>query len=214
MKKFIEHQYDEWGRIYVFDDSSRYYSVTTALGNTKDKRFLEEWKRKMGRERAEALTAVACRTGTNMHEILEYHLKKEKLPYTPNKYTFNLANQIIPYIEKRVTDVYKVEAVLYSDKLKLAGMVDGIVKYDENVCILDFKTAKRQPKIEWIQDYLLQLAIYAMMYEEMTGKRIDYGCLLFAYKMVKSPNHEVFVELTKYKKAAIERIKMFHQLIS
>lgn len=212
MKKFIRHEYDDLGRIYVFDDGSRYYSVTTALGNTKDKRFLEEWRQRIGRQRAEALTKIACKTGTTMHEILEYYLKGEELIEKPNAYMRNLANQIIPYINKRVTRVHEVEAILHSNKMKLAGMVDAVVTYADKLCILDFKTSKRQPKPQWIQDYLLQLAIYALMIEEMTGYKIEYGCLLFAYKQVKSRNQEVFVKLAPYKELALKRINLFSQL--
>lgn len=214
MKKFLKHEYDDIGRIYVFDDDSRYYSVTTALGNTKDKRFLDEWKRRVGKQKAEAITKIACETGTTMHEILEFYLKGQESGIPPNAYIKNLANQIIPFIEKRVSEVHQVEAVLHSNIVKLAGMVDAIVTYGGKLCILDFKTAKRQPKKEWIQDYLLQLAIYAMMWEEMTGQRIDYGCLLFAYKQVRSPNREVFVELAPWKKVAVQRIKAFMDIIA
>jgi len=209
MKKFIRHEYDDVGRIYVFDDGSRYYSVTTALGNTKDQRFLEEWKSRIGRERAKALTDIACETGTDMHEILEYYLKKEELDPPPNKYIQNLANQIIPFLDRNVSRVHATEMPVYSDDLMLAGTTDAIVTYRNKISVLDFKTAKKIPKIEWVNDYLLQLAIYAMMLEEMTGKPIHYGTLLFAYKQVRNPNREIFVQLDRYKKKARDRIALF-----
>lgn len=214
MKTFLRHEYDDIGRIYVFDDGSRYYSVTTMLGNTKDQRFLEEWKARIGKERAEAICKIACETGTTMHEILECHLKNEQLKSPPNAYIRNLANQIIPFIDKRVSRVHAVEKEVYSDKYKLAGTADGIVTYNYKLSVLDFKTAKRKPKGEWIQDYLIQLAIYALMCEELTGTPIHYGVLLFAYKQVRSPQREVVVKLDRYKREAIARIHRFYEIIA
>jgi len=214
MKKFIRHEYDDIGRIYVFDDDSRYYSVTTILGNTKNKDFLEEWRKRMGRKRADAITKIAGETGTSVHELLELYLLKEESKTRPNNYIKNLTKQIIPYINKKVSDVKRTEAVLYSDVYKIAGTVDALVIYDGKLCILDFKTANKQPKSEWIKDYLLQLAIYAMMIEEETGTKIDYGCLLFAYKRVKSRRNEVFVQLDQYKEQAKKRIEIFQNTIN
>lgn len=214
MKKFVRHEYDDIGRIYVFDDGSRHYSVTTMLGNTKDQRFLEEWKARIGKERAEAICKIACDTGSTMHEILEYHLRKETISPPPNAYIKNLANQIIPFLDKRVTRVHAIEKVLYSDKYNLAGMTDVIATYNGKVSIVDFKTSKRKPKWGWIVDYLIQLAIYAMMCEEITGSPIHYGTLLFAYKQIRSPQREVVVKLDKYKNMAIKRINRFHEIIA
>lgn len=215
MKKFIKHEYDDIGRQYLFDDNTKYYSVTTVLGATKDKRFLIEWRKKVGLRTAEAITRAASVTGTHVHEALEYYLKN--VPYTyPNAVIKNLVHQITPYIDKRVKHVYATEKFLYSDKLKLAGTVDAIVDYSINdkvyYSILDFKTAGNVPKAQWIQDYLLQLAIYSMMVAEMTGKKeADIGVLLFAYKKVRSRNNQVVVNLSKYKKLALKRIELFHK---
>ena len=211
MKQFIEHTYDDIGRIYNFDDGSVYYSVTTALGNTKDKRFLEEWRERVGHKKADAITKYAGEMGTQMHDCLERYLLKEPIQY-PNAVVKNLSAQIIPYLDKRVTDVQYTEKVLYSDKLNLAGTVDAVVRYADIWSILDFKNAKKQPKVSWIQDYLLQLAIYAMMMEEMYGEKINRGVLLFAYREQRSPNREVVVDLTPYKQKAIQRIDLFHKL--
>ncbi len=214
MKKFLEHEYDDIGRIYVFDDGSRYYSVTTALGYTKDNKSLEQWKAKVGKEKAEAICKVACETGTSMHEVLEYYMLKKDIGKPVPRYIQNLANQIIPYIDKRVSKVYRAEAELFSDKMGIAGTADGIVQYGKTLVILDFKTAKRQPKVEWIQDYLLQLALYALMWEEIHGERINYGVLLFAYKAVRSPKKEIIIKLDKYKEIALKRVDAFHEKIN
>ncbi|RLA62562.1 MAG: hypothetical protein DRQ78_07855 [Epsilonproteobacteria bacterium] len=213
MKKFLRHEYDDIGRIYIFDDGSKYYSVTTMLGATGDKKFLIEWKKRIGVQRAEAELKYAGDIGTAMHEALEHYLIHFEEPQYPNSVVKNLAKQIIPYINKRVEGVHATEKILYSDRLELAGTVDGVVDYIFNSgvhpTILDFKTSKKEKKLEWIHDYLLQLAIYGIMMEEMTGQPFDHGILLFAYKQKRSRRNEVAIRLDKYKQLAEKRIQRF-----
>ena len=217
MKEFIRHDYDDIGRKYIFSDGTEYYSVTTMIGNTKDKRFLEEWRQKVGRQKAEAITRSAGNIGTAMHECLEQYMLNNPVDY-PNAVIRNLSRQIIPYIDKRVKHVYSTEKVLYSDKLKLAGTVDGIVDYlmgrTINTSILDFKTAGRVPKMKWIYDYFIQMCLYAMMIAEMQGTTpIKYGVLLFAFKKQRSNKNQVIIDLEKYNEIAINRIHSFNKLI-
>ncbi len=218
MKEFIKHEYDDTGRIYVFNDGSRYYSVTTMLGATGDKRGLDEWRKRVGHQQAEAICKTACNIGNDMHECLEQYLLKNEVNY-PNAVVKMLARQIIPYIDKNVKHVYGTEQVLYSDKLNLAGTVDGIVDYlmgrTVNASILDFKTAGRVPKVEWVQDYFLQMCIYSMMIAEMQGTTpIQTGVLLFAYKKQRSRKNQIIIDLTKYNEIALERIELFHNKVS
>jgi len=218
MHKFKQHIYDDVGRIYEFDNGSRYYSVTTALGATGDKSFLDAWKKRLGKQRAEAELKYAGDIGTQMHESLEYYLiYKEEPENYPNSVVKNLSKQIIPYLDRNVSDVFATEKVLYSNNLKLAGTADGIVHYRLKSgifpVILDFKTSKKLKQIKWMHDYFLQLAIYAIMMEELYGQPINSGVLLFAYKQVRNINKEFIVNLTKYKQIAIKRIEMFHKMI-
>ena len=217
-KKFKHHIYDDIGRIYEFDDGSRYYSVTTMLGATGDKRFLEAWKERIGKQRAEAELKYAGTIGTQMHEALEYYLINQEEPEAyPNSVVKNLTKQITPYLDKRIDDVWATEKVLYSDHLKLAGTADGIVHYRLKSgvfpVILDFKTSKKLKKPEWMVDYFTQLAIYALMMEELYGQAINYGVLLFAYKQVRNRNKEFVVNLDKYKQLARKRITLFHEMV-
>ena len=217
MKKFIEHQYDEIGRQYLFDDGSKYYSVTTALSYTKNQQFLEEWRKKVGKQKAEQLTKIAGIIGTDMHFCLENYLLKKEVVY-PNAVVKMLCRQIIPFVDKKISHVYSTEEVLYSDKLQLAGTVDAVVDYLINgtthISILDFKTSNRIPKVEWVQDYFIQMCLYAMMIFEMKRiKPIQKGVLLFAFKKQRSNKNQIIIDLVKYKNASLKRVNLFHSLI-
>jgi len=218
MKNLKTRIYNDIGRIYVFDDNSQYYSVTTMLGATADKRALKEWQERIGLQEAQRQTEYAATIGTQMHEALEYFMLNKKEPSYPNSVIKNMVKQIIPYLSKRVYKVYYSELLLYSDNLKLAGTADGIVDYyfknNVHFCVLDFKTSKKYKKPKWIVDYLLQLALYAIMYEEIYGQKIDYGVLLFAYKEKRQGQKEFIVHLDAYKKMAIERNKKFQKLLT
>ena len=65
------------------------------------------------------------------------------------------------------------EGGLYSDRLKLAGRVDCIAEYDHELSVIDFKTSTKEKKDEWIENYYIQCAAYAEMYEERTGEAIN-----------------------------------------
>ena len=64
---------DTTGRKYLVD-SVKVPSVTTILGATKDKRFLDNWRRKIGNEEADRIMRQASTIGTEMHQVLEYTL--------------------------------------------------------------------------------------------------------------------------------------------
>ena len=45
---------------------------------------------------------------------------------------------------------------------------------------LSFKTANKERKEDWIENYFIQTTAYAIMYEELFGKRIDQLVILMA----------------------------------
>ena len=64
---------DTTGRKYLVDNI-KVPSVTNILGATKDKRFLDNWRRKVGNAEADRIMQQASAIGTEMHQVLEYHL--------------------------------------------------------------------------------------------------------------------------------------------
>ena len=59
---------------------------------------------------------------------------------------------------------------MYSDKFEVAGRVDCIAEYNGGgLAVIDFKTTTMMKKREWMDDYFIQCAAYASMFEEHTG---------------------------------------------
>ena len=68
---FVRSDTDGQGRTYDVKDQVALASVTTILGETKDKSFLEDWKKRVGKEQAKKIMTDASKRGTSMHNIIE-----------------------------------------------------------------------------------------------------------------------------------------------
>ena len=90
-----------------------------------------------------------------------------------------MAQVIIDHDEglKKVSEVWGSEVHLYYPG-KYAGTTDMIGVYDGRPTIIDFKQTNRPKKREWVQDYLMQLAAYAMAHNKLFDTEIDQGVVL------------------------------------
>mgnify|MGYP003343238938 FL=1 len=76
----------EGKRHYVLPSGEAVPSVTTILDKTKPleaKQKLQEWKDRVGHERAQAITTEAANRGTRMHAYLETYIKSEQMMQFP-----------------------------------------------------------------------------------------------------------------------------------
>jgi genome maintenance exonuclease 1 len=80
-----------------------------------------------------------------------------------------------PHLDK-IDNIHCLETQLYSHHLRVAGTVDCIAEYDGKLHVIDFKTASKPKERSWIDDYFMQTAAYAVMFEELT--QIPVGRLL------------------------------------
>lgn len=165
----------------VVIDGSRFYkrgndlypSVTTVLSRTK-KQFLEEWKERVGEDKAKEISTKALIRGSAVHSLLESYLKNEfidKRRIIPTTYKSYLIAK--PHLEKNVKTIYGIEHFLYSDKLKAAGTADVICEWDNINSILDFKNVKYLKEETDIKDYFIQLTAYGIMVNELYDLNIQ-----------------------------------------
>lgn len=168
------------GRVYTFDESRRYPSITTVLSATADKSGIDAWRARTGEEAANEISRKATKHGTEIHLLMENFLNGNQIPEASfkSKQVFKLLSSII---SKRVTNVYGIEYPLYSDSLKGAGRTDLICNFSSDDVILDWKTSKEAgPKRqEWILDYKLQTCFYARCVNENFDLKITKGVLVF-----------------------------------
>ena len=158
------------GRRY-FVEGNAYPSVTTVIGEKKKDSILK-WRRKVGEEEANAISKRASTRGNKCHKLAEDYLSNKPLDrYRDDVLSLGMFHQIRPYIDK-INNIHALEESLYSHTLKLAGRVDCIAEYDNELAIIDFKTSTKFKREEWIQDYFSQETAYAIMFQELTGLKV------------------------------------------
>jgi len=174
-------------RHYCLPDGSKVPSVTTILDRTKPfekVQALQNWKKRVGEQRAQEITTEAANRGTRMHAYLETFVKSgemKELPPNPFAHPswFMAAEVILEGLQPNVEEYWGVEVPLYYSGL-YAGTTDCIGVWKGRPAIMDFKQTNKPKKREWIEDYFLQLAAYAAAHNEMHGTAIDQGVILMA----------------------------------
>lgn len=162
----------EQGRRYVTPEGLKYPSITTVLGHFT-KHEIMQWRKRVGEEEANKISARAAGRGTSLHTVCERYIDNEEdyfekaMPYVRGMF-----NAIKPILDERIGVVYMQEVPLYSNYLRLAGRVDLIAEFDGVPSIIDFKTSSRVKTAESIKDYYEQESAYAVMFEERTKKPI------------------------------------------
>jgi ATP-dependent exoDNAse (exonuclease V) beta subunit len=156
-------------------------SVTSILGKTKDKSFLKQWRARVGEKTAEKIIADSARIGTALHLYIEHYVNEHAYKDLTDIgiQARKMAQVIIDHDQglKKVSEIWGSEVHLYYPG-KYAGTTDMIGVYDGRPTIIDFKQTNRPKKREWVQDYLMQLAAYAMAHNKLFDTEIDQGVVL------------------------------------
>lgn len=183
------------GRRYDVGDDVWYPSVTTVIGEMKKKSIME-WRRRVGEEEANRVSKRATTRGNKTHKLAEeYLLNKSLSKYRDDPLSMGMFHQIKPYIDK-INNIHALEAPLYSHTLKLAGRVDCIAEYEDELAIIDFKTSSKTKREEWVQDYFSQETAYAIMFQELTGQKVKKLVTIIA---VETGTPQIFVIRDKIK---------------
>lgn len=157
------------GRVYQTPTGRAYPSVTSVLGLLGKAEILE-WRKRVGEEEANRVSARAARRGTAIHALCENYLLNKDV--NPGPFDLETFNSIKPFLDK-INNVHCLETQLYSDHLQVAGTVDCIAEYEGRLSIIDFKTSKRVKTRDDIHGYFYQTSAYAVMFEERTGIPVD-----------------------------------------
>ena len=179
------------GRRYVTPEGDKLPSVTTVLKILTEKSIME-WRKRVGEEEANKVSRQASSRGTNVHAIVEKYIRNDfdyYRGYMPN--IIDNFQAIKGVIDERIDNVYGQEVALYSTHLGLAGRVDCVAEFDGVLSIIDFKTARKPKKEEWISNYFIQESAYAIMFEERTGIPITQLVTLIA---VDHHEPQVFIQ--------------------
>lgn len=183
-----KYQYPNLKRVQV--DGKRNYtdgtgdpvpSVTTILDKTSDKTHLIAWRKRVGEQEANRISKESAGLGTKVHNALEKYVLGEEWNTFGNNVVSQLAKtmttKMIDEGLSSVNEIWGVEVGLIAQEL-YAGTADCIGMFNGVESIIDFKTAKKMKKREWIDDYFLQGCAYALAHNEMFGSEIKQVAIL------------------------------------
>jgi genome maintenance exonuclease 1 len=174
----IERTSVEGKRKYLTPDGFAVASVTTILDATKDKTHLHAWRKRVGDKKATEITTEAAGVGTRMHKYLEDYIDTAVWPSPgSNPYAqqaHKMAEQIKQHALSNVDEIWGSEVNLYVPQM-YAGTTDLVGVYKGKPAIMDFKQSNKPKKVEWIEDYFLQLVAYAEAHNELHGTDICEG---------------------------------------
>ena len=190
-------------------------SVTTILSRTKDQTFLKEWKAKVGEKKAEEIKNLSSNRGTAMHKFLEKYVLGEGYDDLTElgKVAKKMASKVIDIGLTPVNEYYGSEVTLYYPGL-YAGSTDLVCSHNGKETVVDFKQSNRPKQREWVGDYFLQIAAYAMAHDYVHKSKIEQGVI-----MMCTPDlyYQEFVvegaELRRYKHEFLKRLDMYYDLI-
>ena len=170
------------GRHYLDSDNKPVPSVTTVLsGTSKSKDGLVQWRNRVGDEEADRIIKQSTDIGTAVHEAIEKFLNKEDWDNFENTsdqiLAKNISNKFIKDALKGITEIWGLEVGLILDNL-YAGTADCVGLYRDIPTLIDFKTAKKIKKRDWIEDYFLQGCAYANAHNVMFGTDIQQIVIL------------------------------------
>ena len=166
-------------RVYATPDGERLPSVTTILSSTKDMTHLNEWKKRIGEDKANQITREAAGVGTAMHSNLERFIAgvQRQPGNNPVHVQANkMADVIIENGLKDVNEIWAMEQSLYFPGL-YSGTTDLVAVYKDNPSVCDYKQTNKPKKEEWIDDYKIQLIAYILAHNEVYGTDMRRGVI-------------------------------------
>jgi len=204
-------------RKYLFDDE-KLPSVTTILQATKseeDKAALENWKQRVGHKEAYKIKTEASNRGTSMHSYIEDFLRGRinESFFESNELYKNMAKEIIDKgIKGKLEEIYGIEVTLYYPK-KFAGTADMVCVYQGQETIIDFKQANKPKKVDFIQDYFLQLGAYTLAHNVVYKTNITSGIVLLCTVDNLFQDFKIQgAELQMYQNLFLGRLKKFNEM--
>jgi genome maintenance exonuclease 1 len=204
----LERETIDGVRYYTIKDENELLKLVsiTSVTSHKNRNFFSKWRKKVGEAEADKITRQATSRGTDMHSLVEHHLKNEELPKVQplSEYLFKIAK---PELDK-INNIHALESSLYSKVLGVAGTVDAIAEFDGELAVIDFKTSKKPKPREWIEHYFVQAAAYACMFYEMTEIPVKKLVILMACENGECVIYEER-DKTKYIKLLTEYIREF-----
>ena len=125
----------------------------------------------------------------------------------------NMAKEIIEKgIKGKLEEIYGMETTLHYPE-KYAGTADLVGIYQGRETIIDFKQANRPKKVDYIQDYFLQLGAYTLAHNVVYETNITSGVILLCTVDNLFQDFKIEdAELIMYQNLFLGRLKKFNEM--
>jgi genome maintenance exonuclease 1 len=166
-------------------------SVTTILSATADKKFLVEWRKRIGDKEADRQSSYGSGLGSLVHENIENHILGIERPRgnAPMRVlSRQMADRIIDECLPHVDEVWGIETPLYYPGL-FAGTTDLCGLYRGVPSIMDHKNTKKMKTKEQIIDYRDQLSAYIIAHNARYGTDIKQGVVFMVSRALEVKTH-------------------------
>ena len=203
------------GRRHYEIGTDKLPSVTTILSQTQSeekKNSLANWQARMGKQNADRIRDISAMRGTVMHTYLEGYINnKPHLDLTAiGQEAGKMANIVVESGLGDLEEVWGSEVTLYYPGL-YAGQTDVVGIYNGRESIIDFKQTNKPKQREWIEDYFVQLAAYAMAHNHVYDTKIQSGIILMCSKDGFFQKFEVFdEEFRSYMHVFLKKIDQYY----
>jgi len=182
-------------RRYLTPDGFKVPSVTTILDATKSEesvKALQNWRNNIGHKKAAEITTEAAGRGTRMHKWIENYIKDDIIgdpgsnPYSQTSHM--MAKQIIEKGLINCNEYWGTEVSLHFPEV-YAGTTDLCGVHAGAEAIMDHKQSNKPKKREWIDDYFVQTAAYAIAHNEVFNTKIRKGVIFMCVPPIQAADH-------------------------
>lgn len=200
-------------RVYRTPDGESLPSVTTILSATKDMTALNEWRKRIGEEKANQITREAAGVGTAMHANLERFiagLQRQPGNNPVHVQANKMADIIIENGLKDVDEVWAMEQSLYFPGL-YSGTTDLVAVYKGNLSVCDYKQTNKPKKEEWVEDYKMQLVAYILAHNEVYSTDIKEGHVFMCSRDLQYQQFDLWPdEFSKYQDLWLDKVEEYY----
>ena len=201
----------ETGRKYLVNENP-VPSVTTILSATKDRKHLDDWRRRIGNAEADRIMNNASSVGTEMHRVLEYYYNNEKY------YNETEEGKKPRMMAAVIKDSLKIDEV-WGNEVSLAynqdyaGTTDLVGVAYGKPSIIDFKQSNKPKREEWVEDYKCQLGAYYLAHKTHYGP-IEQGVVAIATRDLQYQEFKLSEPvLNEYAEKFLERLEKYKETI-
>ena len=188
-------------------------SILKATQSDEKRQKLAQWQARVGKDEATRVKNQAASRGSNMHLHLEkYILGEGHLDLTDEGKTAKSMAQTV--IDKGLGDLQEIwgsEVTLWYPGL-YAGATDVVGVYDYEDSIIDFKQSNKPKRKEWIDDYFMQSAAYAMAHNQVYDTAITQCVILICTPDNYFQKFQVKgKEFREYKYKFLEKVDLYYK---